>query len=33
MSRGNFFIMPHVTNFGPSLTIIMNDRNQCFEKN
>ncbi len=32
MLHGNFFIVPHVTNFGPSLIIIMNDGNQCFEK-
>jgi hypothetical protein len=31
MPCGNF-IMCHVYNFGPSLTIIMNDKDQYFEK-
>jgi hypothetical protein len=32
MLLGKKIIVPHFINFGPSLTIIMNDGNQCFEE-
>ncbi len=32
MPCGNFLIMPHVTILKPSLVIIMDDGDQCFEK-